>query len=452
MDKVRFQAACVRPRTVELVAEGDQAPRAHRLRRAGLREAAKPCVGEFRLPSSASGTNRAYAHSQRSTSAREGLPLRFLENPRSPTGARSPCASIRACKEMGISTRGGVLRPPTATPCTCRWRTRAICIGPASGAQDSYLNQAAILSAAVDIGLRRPSTPATAFLRKTPTSPRRARAAASVFIGPSAEVISPHGQQGRWHGGWPARPGRAAGATGVTCSRPPSRPRAEAQRIGCPVLIKARAGGGGRGIRRVDSPRGRWNGCLPGGHQARPQAAFGDGAVLHGEVAPGRPARRGAGAVRLRTATSCTLGERECSMQRRNQKLHGGEPLRRACPTRLRQSMFAAAARRRKRGGLRRARAPSSSCYTDAGELLLHGDEHPPAGGAPRHRDGHRHRPGQVAVARGRRGWSCPSRRTRSRLRGHAIECRINAETRDGVAQLRQGDHAARPQRPVGAL
>ena len=72
------------------------------------------------------------------------------------------------------------------------------------------------------------------------------------------------------------------------------------------------------------------------------------------------------------------------------------------------------------------APARSSSCWTPR-RVLLHGDEHPHSGGAPGHRDGHRLRPREGAdPGRGRRADQLPGRGRR--LRGHAIECRINAE------------------------
>ena len=64
-------------------------------------------------------------------------------------------------------------------------------------------------------------------------------------------------------------------------------------------------------------------------------------------------------------------------------------------------------------------------------QLLLPGDEHPHPGRAPGHRDGHRARPGRRADPHRRRLAAAASRRTTSQLRGHAIECRINAEDPD---------------------
>ena len=84
--------------------------------------------------------------------------------------------------------------------------------------------------------------------------------------------------------------------------------------------------------------------------------------------------------------------------------------------------------------------------------ILFHGDEHPPAGGASRHRDGHGLRSGQVADPRGGgRGAALFTRRT-SLLRGHAIECRINAENpAEGFRpSLRQSHAAARARRARG--
>ena len=200
----------------------------------------------------------------------------------------------------------------------------------------------------------------------------------------------------------------------------------EAGRIGFPVLIKASAGGGGKGMRRVDAAAdfaAALASCL-----REAKSAFGDDRVLveqyvlkprHIEIQ-----------VFADTHGDCVyLFERDCSVQRRHQKVLEEAP----AP--------GMTAERRAAMGQAAVEAAKAVGYVGAGTvefiaasrrpLLLHGDEHPAAGRAPGDRDDHRARSRRVAAARRRGRAACRCARSSSRIHGHAIEARIYAEDPD---------------------
>ena len=188
---------------------------------------------------------------------------------------------------------------------------------------------------------------------------------------------------------------------GCDVVRDAEQAKQEAEKIGFPLLIKARAGGGGRGIRRVDSADEVERAFLAASSEA--QAAFGDGAcymekflfpVKHIEMQ----------LLCDHFGNIVCLGERECSMQRKNQKT-------------LEESPSPSVDERNPKGNDARVRAGGKDrrlpgtwhhrVFAHAGQkILFHGDEHPLAGGASRHRNGHGLRSGQMADPRGGRAWS----------------------------------------------
>ena len=181
-----------------------------------------------------------------------------------------------------------------------------------------------------------------------------------------------------------------------------------ADEIGYPVMLKAAAGGGGKGMRVVR--RRRRSSPAPATRTAaRRGGAFGDDARLPGEVRRAAAPHRGPGPRRHRTATCVHLGERECSIQRRHQKVIEETPspvvdagdCARAMGEAAVQAAQAVGYAERRHGRVPRRRATA--------QLLLPGDEHAPAGGAPGHRAGHRHRPGRSAAARSPPASRCPS-------------------------------------------
>ena len=220
---------------------------------------------------------------------------------------------IRACKEMGVETVA-VYSTADADALHVALADEAYCIG-GPRPQESYLNEEAILTCAVASGAAA-IHPGYGFLSENASFARKCRECGLVFIGPSPEVIERMGDKDAAR-----RCARDAGVPivpGCDLLANPEEAVQEATRIGCPVLIKARAGGGGRGIRRVERPEDAGSAFMEAKLEA--EAAFGDGECYmekfvhpahHVEVQILADAHGGVVA----------LGERECSVQRRNQKL-----------------------------------------------------------------------------------------------------------------------------------
>ena len=179
---------------------------------------------------------------------------------------------IRACKEMGISTVA-VFSEADRDALHVSLADESVCIGPASAAR-SYLNMPAILSAAALTGAQA-IHPGYGLLSENARFAELCAQCHIKFIGPSAEVIRRMGDKDEAR-----RTMRAAGVPvvpGCDLVENVEQLRAEAEKIGYPLLIKARSGGGGRGIRRVDGPEELEHAFLSATAEA--ESAFGDGAV-----------------------------------------------------------------------------------------------------------------------------------------------------------------------------
>jgi acetyl/propionyl-CoA carboxylase alpha subunit len=202
-------------------------------------------------------------------------------------------------------------------------------IGPASPA-DSYLNVAALLEAARTTGADA-IHPGYGFLSQSAPFARACREAGVVFIGPSPESMERLGdkvasRRSAARCGVPIVPG----AEGVEDAR---RARIEADRIGYPVLLKAAGGGGGRGMRRVD--QGEELAAAFESARREAGASFGDERLFVEKLV--EPARHVEIQILGDGRRAIALGERECSLQRRYQKVIEespstavDEPLRRA--------------------------------------------------------------------------------------------------------------------------
>lgn len=226
---------------------------------------------------------------------------------------------IRTCRDLGVETVA-VYSDADVEAAHVGAADAAVRLGPAP-AGESYLRVDAIIEAARATGAEA-IHPGYGFLSERASFARTVADAGLVFIGPRADAIEALGdkiaaRRTAQDAGVPVVPGTFAPA-------PVDRPDevaaiiAEAERIGYPLLVKASAGGGGRGMRRVAAPSELPAALAAGSAEAR--AAFGDGAVyLEREVRPARHIE-----VQLLGdvgGTIVALGERDCSVQRRHQKL-----------------------------------------------------------------------------------------------------------------------------------
>jgi acetyl-CoA carboxylase biotin carboxylase subunit len=323
---------------------------------------------------------------------------------------------VRALHELGIEAVA-VYSTADAGALHVQLADRAVCIGPPSPAE-SYLNIASVVAAAETTGCQAVH-PGYGFLSERPEFVRACEDNDIVFVGPDADVMARMGDKvqakiAMREAGVPLVPG-TEGATTL------AQARELAPEIGFPLLLKAAAGGGGRGMRLVQTAD-ELDGAFATA-AAEADAAFGDGSLYVERALV--PARH----VEIQVLADAdggvlTLGERECSIQRRHQKLIEESPSQALTPE-LREEMEAAA-----------ERACRETGYTNAGtlEFLLGADrafyfielnarlqvEHPVTElvtGVDIVRE-------QLRVAAGER-LAATGRAPRF---GHAIEIRINAE------------------------
>jgi acetyl/propionyl-CoA carboxylase alpha subunit len=196
----------------------------------------------------------------------------------------------------------------------------AVRLGPAP-ASESYLRADVIVTAAVATGAQAVH-PGYGFLAERASFAEAVERAGLTFVGPDPATIARLGdklaaRRAASEAGVPIVPGTLEPAPVDRADQVPSLVR-EAERIGFPLLVKAAAGGGGRGMRRVDRARDLPEALVAAARESH--AAFGDGAVyLEREIAPARHVE-----VQLLgddTGAVIALGERDCSIQRRHQKL-----------------------------------------------------------------------------------------------------------------------------------
>lgn len=220
---------------------------------------------------------------------------------------------IRACKEMGITTVA-VYSKADAESLHVALADESVCIGSAS-ASASYLNQSNIISAALATGAQA-IHPGYGFLAENSSFAALCQKHKIVFIGPSPEVISKMGdkdaaRQLMKKSGVPT-------VSGSELVNSVEDAMTEAERIGYPLLIKARAGGGGKGIRLVKESKELKNAFLTASEESK--AAFGDGGVYLEKYLTSVKHVEVQILVDEKGNVVC-LGERECSIQANNQKL-----------------------------------------------------------------------------------------------------------------------------------
>lgn len=239
---------------------------------------------------------------------------------------------IRACKEMGVATVA-VFSTADQDSLHVSLADESICIGPAA-VSDSYLNISAILSAAVLTGAQA-IHPGYGLLSENPKFARLCSQCGIAFIGPSWEIIQKMGDKDQ------ARATMAAAGVpivpGSDILNDPAQAHQKADQIGYPLLVKARSGGGGKGIRLVERSEDFLNEYSLARQEA--QNAFNDDGVYlekflsrvkHIEIQLLCDAHQHVVA----------LGERECSIQRKNQKLLEESPSPSLTPE-IREAMMA---------------------------------------------------------------------------------------------------------------
>ena len=327
----------------------------------------------------------------------------------------------RACRKLGVETVLACSEADRAS-LAARIADRVVCIGPAQAMQ-SYLDQDAVITSAIGTGCDA-LHPGYGFLSERASFRRLCDEAGVRFIGPHAEAIATMGDK--------LTALRLAKANGVPtipgCNELKSArdAKTEARRTGLPVILKASAGGGGRGMRVVRAFREIDSAFASASAEA--QAAFGDGTLYVEKYI--KSARHIEVQVFGDTHGKIVhLGERDCSVQRRHQKLIEEAPSP-VVDGPLRKSLTAAA--------LRLAKAAS---YVGAGTVEFIVDlesrayyflemntriqvEHP----VTEEITGMDLVSEQIRVAAGEPLSFLQGDVT---LSGHAIECRINAEEVD---------------------
>jgi acetyl-CoA carboxylase, biotin carboxylase subunit len=328
---------------------------------------------------------------------------------------------IRACHEMGISAVA-VYSDVDRASLHVRKADEAYPIGPAA-AKESYLNIDKIISVAKQSGAAA-IHPGYGFLSENAQFARACADAGVKFIGPTAAAMDAMGSKTRARqamekAGVPFVPGTSRGLVSS------EEARAVAQRIGYPVMLKAAAGGGGKGMRLVHS-QDELQSALEGA-RSEAERAFGDGEVYL-EKAILNPRHIEMQVLADEHWNTVYLGERECSLQRRHQKVVEEAPSPIVDPE------------MRRRMGETAVRVAQSAGYTNAGTVEFLVDqqknfyflemntrlqvEHPVTELITGLDLVHL----QIHIANGE---PLPFRQKDVNIRGHAIECRIYAEDPD---------------------
>lgn len=332
---------------------------------------------------------------------------------------------ISACKELGIQTVA-VYSEADRYSSHVRFADQAICIGPAKSAR-SYLDLPSIISAA-EITNVEAIHPGYGFLSENASFAEVCETSGLKFIGPKPEVIRLTGVKEQARAfmrdmGVPVLPG----SDGVVHS--PAEALEVAGEIGYPVILKASAGGGGRGMRVVNQASDL--AALYAQAQQEAAAAFGAPDVYLEKFIQA-PRHIEFQVLADEHGSVEILPERECSIQRRHQKLVEESPSP-AMNVRLRNQMSAV---------LRKAMAAAG--YTNAGTVEFLMDEHGKLYFIEVNARVQVEHPvtefvtgidivkAQIRIAQGER--LATILRSPVELRGHAIECRINAENPETFA------------------
>ncbi len=323
---------------------------------------------------------------------------------------------VRACREMGVDTVAVYSDADRHSPHVTA-ADRALRIGPAPAA-DSYLSIPRILDAARESGADAVH-PGYGFLAENPTFAAACERAGLVFVGPPSPVIARMGskigaRRLMRDAGLPIVPGE------TPVDQSDAGVRAAVERLGLPAVIKASAGGGGKGMRRVHDAHQIAGAIQSARREAA--AAFGDG-TLYVERLIARPRHVEVQILADHHGHLVHLFERECSVQRRHQKIIEESPSPALTPS-LRDRMTAAAVEAARAAEYRNAGTVEFLVDQDARFYFLEMNtrlqvEHPvteQVTGVDLVR-------AQILVASG-----APLPWTALAPRGHAIEARVYAE------------------------
>ena len=221
---------------------------------------------------------------------------------------------IRACKELEIQTVA-VYSTQDENALHTVFADEAVCIGPASSSQ-SYLDATRIISAAEITGADA-IHPGYGFLAENSEFAEMCNSCEIVFIGPSPEVIRKMGDKSE-----AKKSMREAGVPVVPGSDGIIKKEEEARKLaddmGYPVILKAVAGGGGKGMRIVKDQKSLENSFMMA--RAEAEAAFGNSDLYLEKYIEG-PRHIEIQLLGDQSGNMVYLGERECSIQRRHQKL-----------------------------------------------------------------------------------------------------------------------------------
>ncbi|NOT57792.1 MAG: ATP-grasp domain-containing protein, partial [Deltaproteobacteria bacterium] len=241
----------------------------------------------------------------------------------------------RTCRELGIATVAVYSEADGSSPHLFA-ADEAVCIGPAQASQ-SYLNPQALISAAQQTGAQA-IHPGYGFLSENAAFAQLVREAGFTFIGPSSESLAAVGnkifaRQTVTQLGVPVVPALEQPA------RDPAVLREQVRELGYPVLIKAASGGGGKGMRIVRDEKDLLEATAAAEREA--VSAFAEGTVYIERYIE-RPRHIEVQILGDQHGTLVHLGERECSIQRRYQKILEETPSPAVSPA-LRDAMTTAA-------------------------------------------------------------------------------------------------------------
>lgn len=325
---------------------------------------------------------------------------------------------IRACRELGVRCVA-VYSTADRNSLHAQIADEAVCIGPPA-TKDSYLNMNAIIQAAINTGSQA-IHPGFGFLSENAEFAKLCEENGLIFIGPSYKSIEMLGDKAAAKetmkvAGVPVIPGTEGAVKSL------DEARKFANKAGYPVLVKASAGGGGRGIRRVDRAEELESQITAA--QQETKSFFGDDSVYIEKLLV-NPHHVEIQIIADRFGNYVYLGERDCSMQRRNQKVLE------ECPSPIVSGEL------RKKMGQAAVTAARECGYYNAGtiEFLVDDDrnfyfmemntriqvEHP----ITEEVTGFDLVKAQIKVAA---GMELEIEQEDVCLNGHAIECRINAE------------------------